>query len=323
MAIQTALPRVGASSVGVRTAFGVLLPPGAKIAAYVGAIQDDSLDAYSVSTLLVGTLQAGLARARAGKGDYVIVLPGHTETVNTADFFTNLVAGTQILGVAPSQSSLMPTLNFTTVTGASFLLDVADVTVSGLKFTVGIDALATFLNVSAAGCRIQDCWFQMGAAAAADPVTAVTVSAGANDLQIVNNRFAGTGTAVSTNCITVSGAVDGLQVINNDFDFQALGATNGAIEFSAAATQFRILRNNIVNRRGTAAVAIRWTDTAGLAGIISENNLAFTADITAATAALSAAGTSNHAVRAFDNQVHDVNQGTSITAQITSAASVT
>lgn len=323
MAIQTALPRVGNSNVGVRTAFGVLLPPGSKIAAYVGSIQDDSLDAYSASTLLVGTLQAGLARCRAGKGDVVVVLPGHTETVSTADFFSNLVAGTQILGCAPPNSSLMPTLNFTTAIGASFLLDVADVTLSGIKFTVGIDALTAFLTVSAAGCTISDCYFQQGVAAAADVASSIIVAAGANDCRIVNNRFAGTGTAVNQNCITVTGAVDGLQIINNDMDYQALGATNGAIEFGAvAATQFRIVRNNIVNRRATAAVAIRWTDTAGLAGIIAENNLAFTADITAATAALSAAGTTNHAVRAFDNLVHDENQGTAITAQMTSAATI-
>lgn len=306
----------------VMAPWGTLVKPGGRIAAYVRSTgAQDGEDHFAASGLLVATLNAGLQRCRSGHNDIVIVLPGHAENVSAADFFSSLVAGTQIVGVAPFRSTLMPTLTFT-ATAATFLLDVANVSVSGIKFAVGIDAVVNFVTVSAAGCRIDGCYFQTGTSSSLDAATPVIVAAGADDFVVVNSVFSGTSTAVNTNCISVTGAVNGFVCAQNDFDVQISGATAGVIEFSAAATQFRVSRNNIVNRRGTAAVAIRWSDTANLAGIISENNLGFTADITAATAALSAAGTSNHAVRAFDNLVHDENQGTAIPAAMTSAATI-
>lgn len=301
---------------------GTWIKPGGRVAAYVrstGLQEGDDL--FAMSGNLVTTLNAGLARCRSGRGDIVYVLPGHAENVTAADFFTSLVAGTYIVGAGTFRSGLMPTLTFTATT-ATFLLDVANVSLSGLKFAVGVDAVANFVTTSAAGCRIDGCYFQCGTSSSLDATTPVIVAAGSDDLVINGNVFVGTSTAVNTNAISVTGISNAVTITNNDFDVQISGATGGVIEFSAAATQFRVTKNNIVNRRATAAVAIRWSDTANLAGIISENNLAFTADVTGATAALSAAGTSNHAVRAFDNLVHDENQGTAIPAAITSAATI-
>src|SRR6185436_9715050 len=130
------LPFTGNSSVGQRTAFGTWLPPGSRVAAYVGP-QSESTDAYSSSSLLVPTLAAGLARCRAGKGDVVAVLPGHTETVSTTTMLDNLVAGTQIIGCAPFGSGLMPAFTFSgTTTTSSWALNDANVTVKGLKFNL-------------------------------------------------------------------------------------------------------------------------------------------------------------------------------------------
>ncbi len=302
----------------VMAPWGTLVKPGGRVVAYVRSTgAQDGEDHFAASGLLVQTLQQGLARCRSGQNDVVIVLPGHAENVSTADFFTNLVAGTQIVGVAPFRSTVMPTLTFTATT-ATFLLDVANVSVYGIKFAVGIDAVANFMTVSAAGCRVEGCYVQTGTSSALDATIPLIVAAGADDFTVANCLFSGTSTAVNTNAISVTGAVNGFTCIQNDFDIQALGATNGVIEFSAAATQFRIARNNIVNRRATAAVAIRWTDVAA-SGIISENNLAFAADVTVASAALSAAGSTTHLVRAFDNLGHDENIGTAISSTIGAA----
>lgn len=323
MTIQNALPSYGNAPQGLRTAYATLLPPGAKVAAYVCSLGNDALDAYATNGLLVSTLQAGLARCRPGKGDIVVVLPGHAEAMTAADFFSNLVAGTQVIGMAPFRSNLMPTFTITTTTAANMLLDVPGVLLSGLKFAIGVNDVANTITVSAAGCRVDSCYFQTGTASNLASSNTIIVAAGADDFVVSNSLFSGTGTAVMNGpCVSVTGAVNGLTVMYNDMECSTVGATTGLVQFSAAATQFRVVKNNIVNRRATAAVAIRWSDTAGLAGIIAENNLAFTADITGATAALSAAGTTNHAVRAFDNLVHDENQGTAIPAVMTSAATI-
>jgi len=309
------LPLIGQKTFGIRSLFGTWIMPGAQVTFLGPAGQFDS---SFLENNRVTTLNAALARCRSGKGDIVFVLPGYSESVSAADYATSLVAGTQIVGLGPYMSSVMPTLNFTATT-STFLLDVNDVLIKGIKFTCGIDAVANYVTVSAQGCAMEDCYIQTGTSSALDVTTPIIVAAGGNDFRFERNRVAGTSTAVNTNAISVTGAVDGLVINNNDFDIQAAGATNGVIEFSAAATQFRISKNNIVNRRAAAAVAIRWTDTAGLAGIISENNLAFLADVTVASAALSAAGSSNHAVRAFDNLGHDENAGTAISSTIGTA----
>jgi hypothetical protein len=311
------LPIVGQKALGFRTFFGTWVAPGARVTFLgpAGVFEDTFTENNRVATL-----NAALARCRSGKGDVIFVLPGYTEAINAADFATSLVAGTQIIGVAPFMSSIMPTWHFTATT-ATILLDVADVLVRGMKFTCGIDAVANYLTVSAAGCAVEDCYLQTGTSSSLDVTIPVIVAAGGNDFRFENNRVAGTSTAVNTNAISVTGAVDGLRIQYNDFDIQAAGATNGVIEFSAAATQFRIHKNNIVNRRATAAVSVRWTDVA-LSGIISENNLAFAADITVASAALSAAGSTTHLVRAFDNLGHDENIGSAIASTIGAGATI-
>lgn len=316
MAIQNALPRVGNASVGLRTNYATLLPPGSKVAAYVGAIQDDSLDAYSASTLLVPTLQAGLGRCRSGKGDVVIVLPGHTETVSTADFFTNLVAGTQIIGAAAKNSSLMPTFTFSAI-ASTFLLDVADVGVTGLKFNSNIDAVANFITTSAAGCKILDCVFDAGTSSALDVANPIIVNAGSDNLEVAGNRIFSVSTAVATNGVLVSGACTGVSIHDNDFDLSISGATAGLIEIGAfAVAEGRIANNYLKNRRAAAAVCIRLADTAGSEGAIFDNYMSVVPDITVIGGVISAAGSTNHAWRAFQNFGHDENIGTGVATGI-------
>jgi hypothetical protein len=291
------LPFVGNTNIGQRTLYGTWLPPGSRVAAYVGP-QSDATDAYSSSSLLVSTLNAGLARCRSGKGDTVVVLPGHTENVSTADFFTSLVAGTNIVGVAPFRSTLMPTFTFT-ATAATFLVDVANVTISGLKFAVGIDEVVNMLNVSGAGCSLINNYFQVGTASNMDSDTPLIVSSGATDCSIIGNHFIGTSTAINTNIIAVSGtAVDNFTIAHNFI--HASVASSGLISLTGTATGFRIHENTLHNTSGTAPNGISHADTA-LVGTIHDNRFAFTTDITVLTGSIAAAGVATASVRSLNN----------------------
>jgi hypothetical protein len=291
------LPLVGQTNIGQRTLYGTWLPPGARVAAYVGP-QSDSTDSYSTSSLLVSTLNAGLARCRSGKGDVVVVLPGHAEDVSTADFFTSLVAGTQIIGAAPFNSGLMPAFNFT-ATASTFLLDVANVTISGLKFTVGIDEVVNMVTVSGAGCTIANCVFQVGTASTMDSDTPVIVATGATDCTIFGNRFIGTSTAVNTNIISVTGTAVNNLVISDNF-ISASVSSNGLIDLSGTATNIQIANNMLHNFGPTAPTGIRAADTA-LVGVIHDNGFAFTTDITILTGAVSLTGVATSSLRMLRN----------------------
>ncbi len=294
------LPFTGNTSVGQRTAHGTWTPPGSRVAAYVGP-QSESTDAYASSALLVSTLAAGLARCRAGKGDVVYVLPGHTETVSTTTMLDALVAGTQIIGCAPFGSGLMPTFTFSgTTTTSSWALNDANVTVKGLKFNFnGADSIDAPILISADSVLIQECFFNCGSDTALDCDVPVSVLTGATNCRIVNCEFVTTGTAVNTNIILVSGtAVNGLRIQGNYIYGSC--ASGGLINITGTATNFDIGYNVLHNVAVTAPVGIAHADTA-LVGTIHDNGFAFTTDITVLTGCISGAGVATASIRSFRN----------------------
>lgn len=302
------LPFVGNQSVGQRTAFGTWLPPGARVAAYVGP-QSESTDAYSSSSLLVSTLAAGLARCRAGKGDVVAVLPGHTETVSTTTMLDALVSGTQILGCAPMGTSLMPTFTFSGTTNTSiWTIDDANVTLSGLRLHFnGADSIDTPVKVSAAGCTITNCYILTGSDTTLDSDVGITVLAGGNNFLFQNNYVYSTGTAVNTNALLISGdGVDSPKILNNTFICPAT-STNGIVELglsTAVITNIEIASNVFVNK-STGTSCLRLLDTA-MTGVVYDNYCHLTGDASAVTTmGISLAGTTNILVGFFQNFTND------------------
>ena len=94
------------------------------------------------------TMNYADTRCTAAKGDVVIVLPGHVETVSAAaglDLNTSAVTW-----VGLGAGSLRPTINFTTVVGADMNIDAAGITMSNFLFTGGFDALTGPIDVNAA-----------------------------------------------------------------------------------------------------------------------------------------------------------------------------
>lgn len=297
MTVQNALPLIGNSTVGLRTQYATLLPPGSKVAAYVGSTQSDSLDAYSASTLLVSTLNAGLARCRPGKGDVVVVLPGHAETITTADAMNNLVAGTQIIGVAPFGSGLMPTITFGN-TAATFLLDQPNCVMTGLKFAVGVDGVVSYVTVTGSGNYIAGNYFQMGTSSALDMGTALTVATGATDCIIEGNKFISLSTSVNAAAILVSGtAVDSL-VINQNYVFASC-ATNGLVRLTGTSTGFTISGNVLHNTSGTAPLATAFANTALTGSVL--NNIGFATTAVTGGAGFNAASNTTGDIRFANN----------------------
>src|SRR6476620_11509935 len=260
------LPYVGNDSVGQRTPHGTWLPPGSRVAAYVGP-QSESTDAYSSSSLLVSTLAAGLARCRAGKGDVVAVLPGHTETVSTTTMLDNLVSGTQIIGCAPAGSSLMPTFTWAgTTTTAIWSLNDANVTLNGLRLHFnGADSMDTPIKVSATGNTITNCYILVGSDTALDSDVGITVLAGGDHFLFRNNYVYSTGTAVITNAE---------------------------------------IANNVFVNKSTGSACIRLLDTA-MTGVVYNNYCGLTANTAPLTTGISLAGTTNTLVQFFQNFTND------------------
>lgn len=312
--LSTALPYYQAMP-GIVTPYGTLLKPGGRIAAYVRSTgAQDGEDHFAASGMLVSTLQAGLARCRSGQGDIVYVLPGHTESISTADFMTNLVAGTQIVSAGKPGASNNPTFTWTT-TASTFLLDVADVALVGLTLNMGgADAVVAPITVTGAGCTICGCHIIAGTSATLESTTCVTVSTGANDFTFAANRMTATGGAVTTAMVSVAAAVARTTIVGNRFFTTQSSATTGVIAIGAACTELDVGWNIIYNAVEDG-VGIRLADVAATGMIY--NNYAGGVDVggTVANAlkCVSFAGTTQ-ITRCFENRSNDENAASGVLA---------
>lgn len=249
---------------GIQTNFGVTLPPGANVAAYVRSTGLQSGDNAAIVDRLVLTLAAGLARCRSGMGDYVIVLPGHSESVTDATMLNGLVAGTNVLGIG--QGSTKPTFRWT-ATGAKWAVSVADCSFSGLKLRLeGANGVVKAIEVLAANSTWTNNEFQVASGASNKATIAFEVGSGADGTTVALNWWYGTATHNVTDGLKVVAAVDRLRILNNLMDFSAT-AGNGNIHLTAAATKTAI-GGNIIQNDHTASTATVAVDAVAATGMI-------------------------------------------------------
>ncbi len=295
------LPLMSAG-VGFRTPFGItLLPPGSRVAAFVRSTGVQSADDQFTATNLVTTLSAGLARARSGLGDTVVVLPGHSESVTDATMLTNLVPGTRVVGIG--RGSNMPTFRWT-ATAAQWVVDDADVIFQGLRLRLeGANGVVKAIVVTAADVGFYQNDIEVGSGASNKATIALEIGTGAARCEVISNNFRGSVAGAVTDGVKIVGVADGIRIQDNEMIF-ASAVANGNVNVTVAATGLRILRNYMYNTvaASTACIAVA---NAGSDGIIAENSLAIT-DTTATPASAGIVFTSTGSnIRCFDNLCTD------------------
>lgn len=296
----------------VRTPFAVLIPPGARVAAYVRSGGFQEHDPFRPSDV-VTTLAAALPRVRSGMGDVIVVLPGHTESVADATMLDNLRAGTKIVGLG--QGSLQPTFNFT-ATGSRWTVDQADVLIAGLRLNVdGANGVANAIDVTAAGFVMAGCVVRVASGAALKATIAMSLSA-ANATVTGCKFFGSTGHNV-TDGILIDTAVDQIEISDCDMRFSATAA-NGCIRVTAAATGllFRDLVLYNTHTSSTATLALGDVACDGIAvrvksGTKNNDGAKTTQGITWGTAAL---------VQAHDCTCSDARADSAVTSPAAAAA---
>lgn len=244
------------------------------------------------------TLAAMIADANtvASRGDVILVLPGHTETVVGAAGIALNEAGLTIIGLG--SGSLRPTITFTTSTAASFDISSANSWIENIVFTCGIDAQLAMVNVTAADVtfmkcefntnsgtvgavagiltaatatrlRVEDCRFLGPAVNSGTTTTAQIKHESGVDYIIKNNYFTGKMTQAIVNVATIlRGVIDGNRFV------VATGTV--AITMAAASTPF-IVNNRINVPSGTTPIT-------AAAGFVAGNVYSAAAGVTAGTA---------------------------------------
>lgn len=216
------------------------------------------------------TLAAALAQCRAGAGDEVHVLPGHSETVAAAGALSAAVAGTRIIGWG--LGTAMPEFRFTAA-AANMTLAVSGLEISGLRLRLeGFNGVTSAINVTAPDCAIYGCDIETTSGAANRAVIALDVSnAAAHRFKFFRNRVRGTAAGASTDCILISAAVSNTEITDNVI-FATGAAANGVIRVTAAALDTLIARNVLANITAASSACINIGNVAAT-GLITDNRL--------------------------------------------------
>ena len=249
---------------------GSCCPPSARIAAYVdsnGADQDGRDEFLKNMTVL--TLDAGLAAARAGKGDIVLVDANHAENISSADQMSSLVAGTRVVGLQVGDKR--PTFTWTAA-AATWLLDQADCSIENciLKLASSDNAGVTVtapITVSASGCAILNCRIMFGDDANDDVAIGITTTADADDFSFIGNRCYGATAAECTTFMQLVGA-DRARIIDNVIVGATSSASVGLIRFLTTASTDVTIDGLVVrnNKSGGGAGDQAITGMAGISG---------------------------------------------------------
>lgn len=195
------------------------------------------------------TWDYAIGRCTANKGDVIILMPGHVETVSAAGGLALDVAGITHWGLGHGESR--PRVNFSATT-STMTISAASQTISNVLFSGTIDAVVTPILITGTDCRLLGIETRDTTGQALDWITATTASR----MLISGWVHRGSSSAGSEAALVITGG-DGITVENFwiDGDFSVAAIEN----VTTAATNLTIgggSRMNYIRTRNSADVLI-------------------------------------------------------------------
>lgn len=242
-----------------------LMAPNAKVF-FVGAATlpsySDFLDDFGPdgqgSSRVFPTLVAAHADSAvvAARGDVILILPGHTETVSTANGITISKSGLSIIGLG--NGAARATFTFTTVVTASLDISGANTLIQNIRFVNGIDNQTDMNSVTASDVTFDNCeWIISDGTNGA--AIGILTAATATRLKVTNSRFVGPATNAGTTCAACIQHEAGTDyVIENNY---FTGKMTQAILNVATVLRGLIRANSFVIATGTKAIAMAAAST--------------------------------------------------------------
>jgi hypothetical protein len=236
------------------------------------------------------TINYAVGQCEADKGDLVVALPGHVETVTAAAGVALNVAGVSVVGVGRGRQR--PKVSFTTAAAASFDVTAARCSVENVTFVNGVASQTAMLNVQAADFTLRDCEFDH-ASASSQAVLVILGNSSADRLRVEGCPFHGANNAGTSAAISLVGGND-VKIIKNLFT-GAYHASNGVIKNATTDCLNLYLIDNLIQNL-TAANTKSIVLTSGSTGHVSGNMMQVLAGSAPVTgAAMSWAGNNLYA----------------------------
>lgn len=207
------------------------------------------------------TLAFAITKCVTAKGDNIVLLPGHVETVAAAaDVTFANKAGINVIGVG--KGSLRPTVNFT-ATGSTFLANAANLYFENILFTGGVDAVVSCVVVSAADVWFNNCEYRD---VTGECTAFLLTTATADRLKITNLTYDG---AVGAGTVAGIAIVGGDRILIDGVDADGNFSTGFIDIRTTLTTDIRV--RNINARTRNAADAIMVDTITGSTGVIGPN----------------------------------------------------
>src|SRR5512146_32170 len=201
----------------------------------------------------LATITQAVTNATAGRGDLILVGPGHVETwASAAGSLVLSKSGLTVLGVGSGQ--LRPRINYTH-TAAILTISGANVTVENLLFQVGVDSIVIMVDVNADDFTLRNCEFRENTAVAQQWLTCININGGganaADRARILGCTFISEA-AGANNAIEIGAVEDGI-VIEGNFitrDFAVAGVHSGSVLTNL------LLKDNLIRNINAADFAV-------------------------------------------------------------------
>ncbi len=221
------------------------------------------------------SLSGALGACTAGKGDIIMVKPGHAETISSSTALTMSVADVAVIGMGGGASR--PSFTLDTTNAATINVTANNVSFQNCQF------IGNFLNIAALFTLTTAKFFALDSCEVRDTSTILnilgvvvtnTTSNDADGLSITNNNIVGLATTGAYYLYKPLGSNDRVLIADNAYSTVTTGT--GAVIPQASGkilTNFRLLRNrfNLVNATGTATGYIFTTNSSTNTGFIDGN----------------------------------------------------
>lgn len=289
-----------------RTPWGSIVPPYGRVVAYVRAtpFDDDDLEAQNMR---VASIEAALPRCKSGRGDIILVMPGHTQN---AAALTGLVAGTKIIGLGHGANR--PIITWA-ATGSQWAINVADVMISGLKLDLGgANGVTKAIAITGADSLIQANHIIMGTSGTLKAVIGVEYGAGSDRGVFEENIVEGVIAGAVTDGVLVAAVANNIRIVKNEFNFAA--ATTSMVRVAAVAALGLRICDNLFYNTVAASTACLTFGAAASDGICSDNYFAILANgVASATGITFGAGC---LVKCFQNFCSDEPQKSGVLSPV-------
>ena len=225
----------------------------------------------------VASIDTAIGKCTANKGDVIICMPNHAESISSAGAIAADIAGISIIGLGNGDDR--PTLTFGTTEAADINFTADGILIRNFKFDLtGIDAVAAALDVDAAYCSIDNCEFLM-ADTGGQATIGVEVGASSHYFTFTRNKVLSPNAGAS-HAVRISGVSNNVDCSYNSMDgaFSVAGIAthDGTNEGGVACLRARIVGNEIVNTASGKDGINLGTTAAGFTGIVAENYIGLT-----------------------------------------------